>query len=136
MIPLPKPRGFWDYALFALVLTGALVGLFRLEASDRIGWADAGLALAAAVFCVLAIILSRRNENASWIVRPTWQADLLATFRPFLLMFGAIYADAYVLHHVNITPGRLRREMLLGIVTAIAIFLSLCSKNTAWRRSP
>ena len=28
MIPLPKPRGFWDYALFALAMTGALVLLF------------------------------------------------------------------------------------------------------------
>src|SRR6266700_7520228 len=25
MTPFPKPRGFWDYALFALFLTGALV---------------------------------------------------------------------------------------------------------------
>jgi hypothetical protein len=28
MIPLPKPRGFWDYALLALFMTGLLMLLF------------------------------------------------------------------------------------------------------------
>jgi len=37
MIPLPKPRGFWDYTLSALVIMGILVFLFRLEASDGVG---------------------------------------------------------------------------------------------------
>jgi hypothetical protein len=43
MISLPKPRGFWDYALSALVMTGVLVLLFWLEASDGISWTDAAL---------------------------------------------------------------------------------------------
>jgi hypothetical protein len=37
MIPLPKPRGFSDYGLFALLLTVFLDGLFWLEASDGVG---------------------------------------------------------------------------------------------------
>lgn len=34
------PRGFWDYALFALIMTGAILFLFWLEASDGVGRAD------------------------------------------------------------------------------------------------
>ncbi len=36
---LPKPRGFWDYSLFVLAMTGLMLGLFWVEASDYIGWA-------------------------------------------------------------------------------------------------
>jgi hypothetical protein len=57
MIPLPKPRGFWDYALFAFVMAGALVFLFWLEASDGVGWADAAFAFAGAVLFVFATII-------------------------------------------------------------------------------
>jgi hypothetical protein len=106
MIPLPKPRGFWDYALFALLLTGLLVALFWFEASDGVGWADAALAFAAAVLCVLAIVLAGRNEKASLIVRSTWQANQLGAIGAFLLMFGAIYAAAYILHRRDITASR------------------------------
>jgi hypothetical protein len=69
MIYLPKPRGFWDYALFALVVTGLLM-FFWLGATDAVGWTDAALALAAAVFFVPAVPLLRRAERAAWIARP------------------------------------------------------------------
>jgi hypothetical protein len=39
MSPFPKPRGFWDYALFALFLTGAFVWIHmpgRLRDPSRI----------------------------------------------------------------------------------------------------
>jgi hypothetical protein len=69
MIALPKPRGFWDYALFALVMTGLLM-FFWPGASDAVGWTDAALALATAVLFVSAVVLSRRAERAAWTARP------------------------------------------------------------------
>ena len=116
MIPLPKPRGFWDYALFALVMTGALMVLFWLEASDRVGWADAALAFAAAVLFVFAVILARREEKAKWIAQPTWHVYVLAPLGSFVLMFGAIYADTYLFHRSDITPNRLRHDIVLAIL--------------------
>src|SRR5471030_2908837 len=83
MIPLPKPRGFWDYALFALVMTSMLMFLFWLEASGAVGWADVALASATAVLFVLAIILARRGEKAKWIAQPNWLAYLLVPVGAF-----------------------------------------------------
>jgi thiol:disulfide interchange protein len=123
MIPLPKPRGFWDYALFALLMTGVLVFLFWLEASDGVGWADAALALVAAVLLVLEIILARRGEKATWIARPTWHVYLVGTLAALVLMFGATYVDAYFLHHTDITSKRLRNDAGLAIMlTAVALW--------------
>jgi uncharacterized membrane protein len=119
MIPFPKPRGFWDYALFALVMTGALLVMFWLEASDGVGWADAALAFTAAVLCVMAIVLVRRREKATWMAQPTWYAYLLAVLGAFGLTFGTIYADAYLLHHRDITSSRLRHDMVLAVLTAV-----------------
>ena len=121
MIPLPKPRGFWDYALFALVLTGPLLFLFWLEASDGVGWADAALAFAAAVLCVLAIVLSRRGETAKWIAKPARYAHLIIiALGAFGWMFGAIYADSYLFHRGDITSSRLRSDMVLAVgLTAV-----------------
>src|ERR1700730_8752991 len=124
MIPLPKPRGFWDYALFALVMTGALVFLFWLEASDPVGWTDAALAFAAAVLFVFAIILARRGEKAKWIAQSTRYAHVVAVLGAFLLMFGAIYADAYLLHRKGITSSRLRDDIVLAVVLTAAMFWS------------
>jgi drug/metabolite transporter (DMT)-like permease len=93
MIPFPKPRGFWDYALFALVMTGALLFMFWLEASDGVGWADAALAFTAAVLCVMAIILVRRREKATWMAQPTWYGYLLAVLGALGLTFGTIYTQ-------------------------------------------
>ena len=116
MIPLPKPRGFLDYALFALIMPGLLVFLFWVDASDALGWADAVLALAAAVLFALAVIIARRQEKARWIAHPTWHVHLAATLGAFMLLFGTMYADAYLLHRRDITSKRLRHDMLLAIV--------------------
>ena len=116
MTPFPKPRGFWDYTLSALALTGVLMFLFSLEASDRVGWGDAALASAAAVLFVLATVLARRGEKAGWIAQPTWQVYPLALVGAFVLMFGAIYADTYLLHRRDITSTRLRRDMVIAII--------------------
>jgi hypothetical protein len=133
MFSLPKPRSFWDYALFALMLTGLLVLLFWIEATHGIGWADTVLALAASVLCVLIIVVARRNERAAWIVRPTWQARLLVALGAFLLIFGAVYADGYILHRIDITANRFRQDVVLCVAMATAMFLSLRRRNTASR---
>jgi hypothetical protein len=125
MIPLPKPRGFWDYALFALMMTGLLSFLFWLEASDGVGWADAALASASAVFLVFAIILARRGEKAAWIKQPTWHVYPAAALGVLAVMFGAIYADAYLLHHRDLAPNRLRRDVVVAIVSTAGIVSSL-----------
>lgn len=123
MIPLPKPRGFWDYALFALIMTGLLMCLFWVEVSDAVGWTDAALAFAAAVLCVFAIILARRAERATWIARPTWYVNLLAVLGVIGLVFGAIYADTYLLHRRDITSSRLRHDIVFaGVLTAAMLF--------------
>ncbi|SRR5713226_358615 len=125
MIPLPKPRGFWDYALFALVMTGLLMLLFWLEASDAVGWADTGLAFATAVLCIFAIVLARRAEKATWIAQVTRSAYKLAVLGAFGMMFGAIYADAYLLHRRDITFSRFRHDAVFGILfTAVTLWSS------------
>jgi Phage integrase family len=125
MIRLPKPRGFWDYALFALVMTGALMFFFLLEASDRVGWADAALAFVAAVLFVFTVILARRAEKAKWIAQPTLYACLLAGLGAFGLMFGAVYADAYLFHRRDITSSRLRHDMVFAVTfTAVMLWSS------------
>jgi len=134
MIPLPKPRGFWDYALFALVMTGVLLFLFWLEASDGVRWADATLAFTAAVLCVLAIVLSRRGEKAKWIAQPTRYAHLLMVLGALGLMFGAIYADAYLFHRRDITSSRLRHDMVLAPALTALMLWSLRRRLPARRQ--
>lgn len=124
MIPLPKPRGFWDYALFALLMTGLLMFSFWLEASDAVGWADTALAFATAVLCVFAIVLAR-TEKATWIAQPTRSAYLLAVLGAFGIVFGAIYADAYLLHRRDITSGRFHHDAVWGVLlTAVTLWSS------------
>jgi hypothetical protein len=126
MSPFPKPRGFWDYALFALFMTGLLLVLFWIDATDGVGWADALLAVAAAVLFVLEVILVRRGEKAKWIAQPTWRVHLLAALESLVLVFGAVYADAYLLHRKDITPDRLRHAMVPVIVAVtMALWTSL-----------
>jgi hypothetical protein len=134
MIPLPKPRGSWDYALFALLMTGALFFMFWLETSDGIGWADAALAFAAAVLCVLAVVLARRREKATWIAQPSRYAYLLSILGAFGLMFGAMYADAYLLHRSDITSSRLRHDILLAAVSTAVMLWSLRRRPSARRQ--
>ena len=125
MIPLPKPRGFWDYALFALIMTVILLVLFRLEASDGGSWADVALAGVVAVLFVFATILARRGEKARWIAHQTWRADLLVSLGVIVLMFGAIYADAYLLHPNDLTSIRLRHDIVLAVTLPAAWLWSL-----------
>jgi hypothetical protein len=106
MIPLPKPRGFWDYTLFAFVMTAALLFLFWLEASDGARWVDATLAFAAAVLSVLA----------------------------FGLIFGAIYADAYLLHRWDITSSRLRHDVVLASGLSAVMLWFLRRRRSAGRQ--
>jgi hypothetical protein len=134
MTPFPKPRGFWDYMLFALAMTGLLVFLFWLEASDRIGWADAALASAVAVLFVPAIILARRRERARWIAQPTWYVYPLAILSAFVLVFGAIYADTYFLHRRDITSNRIRRDTVIAIVVTAGTFLSSLRRHRSKRQ--
>lgn len=134
MIPLPKPRGFWDYALFALMMTGMLSFLFWMEANDDIGWADVALAFASAVFLVFATILARRGEKAAWIKHPTWPVYPLVALGVLAVMFGAIYADAYLLHRKALTPSRLRREAVVAIVSSAAVVSSLLRQFFRARR--
>ena len=124
MIPLPKPRGFWDYTLFALLMTGALMFLFWLEASDPVGWTDAAIASAAAVLFIFATVLARRNEKAKWIAQPTWHAFALAALGGFVLMFGAIYADGYLLHRRDLTFSRVRHDMVIAVLAPAAVLWS------------
>jgi uncharacterized membrane protein len=124
MIPLPKPRGFWDYALFALIMTGVLSFLFWMEASDGVGWSDAALACMAAALFVIATVLARRGEKARWIAHPTWHAYLLVCLGAFALIFGAIYADAYLLHRRDLTSNRLRHDIVPALLGPAAVLWS------------
>jgi H+/Cl- antiporter ClcA len=134
MIPLPKLRGFWDYALFALGLSCPLVFLFWVDATNGLGWADVVLALGVTVLFVLAVILARRREKARWIAQPTWHVHLVATLGAFALLFGAMYADAYFFHRGDITSNRLRRDLLLAILlTATTVWMSRRGPHTRHR---
>lgn len=135
MTRFPKPRGFWDYTLFAWAMTGMLVFLFWSEASDRVGWADAALACAAAVLFVLATIIARRGEKARWIAQPTWHVYPLAILGTFVLMFGAVYADTYLLHHRDITYNRFRHDMVFAtIFVATGTVWSLLRRHRSKRQ--
>jgi hypothetical protein len=107
-------------------MTGLLMFLFWVEASDAVGWTDAALAFAAAVLCVFAIFLARRAERATWIARPTWCVNLSAVLGAISLILGAIYADTYLLHRRDMTSSRLRHDIVLaGVVTAAMLWSPL-----------
>jgi peptidoglycan/LPS O-acetylase OafA/YrhL len=134
MIPLPKPRGFWDYALFTLAMTGLLLFFFWFEASGGVGWADGALAASAATLLVSAIVLGRRGEKAKWITQQTWPALAIGAYGVFVWMFGAIYADAYLLHRSDITSNRIRHDVVLAIVLPGAMLWSLRRRFRAKRQ--
>ena len=121
MIPLPKPRGFWDYGLSALMFAGLLALMLWSEASGGFGWADAALALSAAVLGIFAIILLRRNEKAAWIARPTWRVRLLLWLGIWLFVVGVISADTYLLHRKAVTGS----QIVPFLVAAAAAFVPL-----------
>jgi hypothetical protein len=128
MIPLPKPRGFWDYSLFALTLTGPFVLLFWLQERGGFGWADVALALAASALMVSAAIFARRGERAAWIARPTWQARLLAVVGAVFLIFWTVFADTYFLHRRDLTASRFRVWIVVFIAWLTAQLLWLAAQ--------
>jgi len=132
MITLPELRGFWGYALFALIFTGILSAMFWLRASDRVGWADAGLAFALVVLIALGSTFARRK--APWIKEPTWRADFIAALVAFTLTFGALYADAYLLHRRDITARRFWDDVALFAILLIARMMSLLWQAHARRQ--
>jgi|SRR5450631_1847604 hypothetical protein len=106
-------------------MTGLLVFLFWVDATDGLGWADAVLAFMAAVLFPLAIILARRGEKARWTAQSSWHVHLVASLGALMLMFGVMYADAYLLHRRDITSNRVRHDMVLAIVvTATTLWTS------------
>ena len=127
MICLPKPRSFWDYALFALFMTGLLLLVFWSDSTNRIGWADVVFALAAAILSALGVVLARRRERAAWIKRPIWQASFIVCIAAFALLSVAEYGDGYLLHHTTITAHQLRHDFIFGL------FLS-AGLTWLWRR--
>lgn len=136
MIPLPKPRGFWDYALFALIMSGMLLLLFWAEARDGISWVDGALALAAAVFFVLAIILARRGEKAKWISQPSPYTYSLMILGTVVMMFGAVYGDAYLLHRTDISSSRVWHDIVLAVVIVAVMLWSLRKRLRPSRQLP
>ena len=104
------------------MMTGGLSVLFQVEATDRIGWADAALAFASAVLLVFGIILSRQGEKAKWIKQPpTWRVDLMVNLGVVTLIFGAVYADAYLLHQRDITAEGFWRGIVLAILLTVVL---------------
>jgi hypothetical protein len=122
MIPLPKPRGFWDYGLFALAMTGGLSLIFWLHATAGVGLGDVVIAFAASLLFVFGVIVARRKEKAKWIARPTWRVSVFATLGAYVMMFGAVYADTYFLHRADITPKRLRRDAIVALTVLGGMF--------------
>jgi hypothetical protein len=135
MVLFPKTRGFWDYALFASILAVLLICLFGLEAGNRVGWADAMLALAAAILSVFVIVLARKSEKATWVVRPTRRARALTAFGALSLIFGALCMDAYFFHRRDLTAARFNRDAALGLAWLLGLVLSL-GKRTGSGRQP
>jgi len=128
-----KPRGFWDYALFALVMASALMLLFWLQASNAVGWTDAAIAFAAAVLLVFFIILSRWGEKAKWIEQPSWHVSALITLGVFVFLFGAIYADSYLLHPGDLTSETLGDDIVFFLILFV-LNLSFPSRSRAKRQ--
>ena len=130
MAPLPKPRGFWDAALLALVMAGVLFFLFWLDASDGVGWTDASFAFATALVGVLGVVLVRKGERAIWIAQPTRSTHSIAVLGALGFIYGAIYADAYLFHRRDITFSRLRHDIVFCAVWTAVILWSSPLKKT------
>ena len=135
MIPNPQQRRFWHHMRFALVVTGLLLCVFWVEASDRVGWGDAALAFGGALLLVLAIILvGRQRDKAVWVDQPTWGTKVLFGLAGILLGLGLLYADAYLLHRRDLTATRFSHDILLGaialLVPAFAALLSELRKRS------
>lgn len=125
MGPLLQPRGFWDYAIFAVLLWVFLLGLFWSEASDAIGWGDALLALIAAPLGVFLIILARGAEKAAWIARPTLFTYVCAALGANAYILGTLYVDAFVFHQKDINFNRFAHLAAVAFVGAAFVLWKL-----------
>ncbi len=129
----PKPRGFWDYSIFALAMSGFLLLWFWGDAHDRLRWADGLLAATGAVLFVLGVILVRRGEKAKWIAHPTWRVYLGWTVGVSVWLFGTVYADAYLLHRESISSNRLWHDVAAVAFSAAITFSVLRNRGTGTR---
>ena len=127
-----KPRGFWDYGLFAIFLAGLLTLLFWVEVG-RYGWPDAVFAFLAALFFVFAIILVRRNETAAWIRQPSSPLGLWVSLGMAPFVFGAIYLDAFLLHRNQMPAGRFRINVVVWLVLVFSMLLQFRRSKRALR---
>lgn len=131
MIARIKPRGFTDYGLFALLLSGLFALLFWIEAGKEFRWADSALAPTAAIVGVFLIILTRSNERAAWIVTQNWPFRLLIFIGICFYSVLVLCADSFLLHRGPLTDGRFERDIVIVLVPAgIAVGVSL----RQWRR--
>lgn len=121
MIRFPKPRGFWDYALFALFVTGLLLLVFWSSSTYHIDWFDAAFALVIAIFLALGIVFGRRREKAEWIKHPSWRTSFIACFATCAFLLAAEYAHAYFLHRTTIATGQLRHDLIFIVVLSAAL---------------
>jgi hypothetical protein len=72
--------------------------------------------------------------KARWIAQPTWYVYPLAILGAFVLMFGAIYADTYLLHRRDITSNRLRRDTVIAIVATAGTVWSFLRRHRSKRQ--
>ena len=68
------------------------------------------------------------------IAQPTWYVYPLAILVAFVLMFGAIYADTYLLHRRDFTSNRLRRDTVIAIAVTAGTFLSFLRRHRSKRQ--
>ena len=115
MIRFPKPRGFWDYALFALLMTGLLLLVWSFS-TYRIVWTDAAFAFVVATLLAACIVAVRRNEKAKWIKRATWRTVLIVYITLSVLFYATDYARGYLLHHTTITAYQLRHDLISSLL--------------------
>jgi len=116
MIRFPKPRGFWDYAIFVLFMTGLLLLVFWTSSAYRIVWTDAAFAFVVATLVTLCIVAARRNEKAKWIKRATWRTAFIVCITLSVLFYAADYAHGYLLHHTTITAYQLRHDLISSLL--------------------
>ena len=134
MTQQPKPRSVRGHALFALIVSIALVLVFQVMASDGVGWGDVAVALAGALLLVAVIaILDRRRSKAVWVDNPTWKSKLLFGVGGIFLGLGLLYADSCLLHPRDLTPARFRQDVVLGAVAfgvpALVVLISELRKR-------
>jgi drug/metabolite transporter (DMT)-like permease len=134
MIGRIKPRGFVDYGLFALLLSGMLVLLFWIQIGKEFGWVDCALALAAAIAFVFLIVLARRNEKAAWTAAPNWVSSLLIVMGTCFYFASVLMADSFFLHRGRLTAGRMELDVVVFSVVGVTSSVGATVKEMARKR--